>query len=238
VKERREVILLSGAAGGIGNSIAAVLSNRGYSVVGFDIAFTEKGDCAIIVEGDVTSPIDCDTAVRVASEHGDLIGLVNAAGMYSSALFEDTSISQAKELFEVNVWGAFNLMQAASGPLRSSDRGSVVNITSTSGELGIVGGSAYGLSKAALTALTRTVAVEWAPSVRVNAVAPSIVPTPMNALARARPGFEEAKIRTIPLGRMIEAVEVAKAVAFLISVDSSGTTGETLHVDGGVTISE
>ncbi|HEY1670699.1 MAG TPA: SDR family oxidoreductase [Trebonia sp.] len=121
--------------------------------------------------------------------------------------------------------------------LAASPCASVVVITSTSGHLGFRNSSAYAMSKIALTGLVRSLAVEWAGHpVRVSAVAPAIVPTAMNAEVRKQAGYLDKKLEGIPLGRVIEASEVAGAVAFLAGPRSSGITGATLNVDGGAIV--
>jgi NAD(P)-dependent dehydrogenase (short-subunit alcohol dehydrogenase family) len=116
--------------------------------------------------------------------------------------------------------------------------GAVVNLGSTAGQVAIPGSAAYSVSKAAILHLTRVLAVEWAPSgIRVNAVAPTIVPSAMTADVLGDPAYMAAKLATIPLGRIPGRGDVASAVTWLASPAAAVITGQTIFVDGGVTIS-
>ncbi|MBO0772401.1 MAG: SDR family oxidoreductase, partial [Actinobacteria bacterium] len=129
------------------------------------------------------------------------------------------------------------MCRAAVRLLRAAPAPAVVNLGSTAGAVAVAGSAAYGVSKAAIMHLTKILALEWAPAgIRVNAVAPSIVPTAMTEDVRQSNEYMTAKLATIPLGRMVTREEVAQAVAYLCSPAAAMTTGQTLFVDGGVTV--
>lgn len=233
----RPVALVSGSGGGIGRAVVATLERDGFHVAGLDLAGA-GGGASLEVSADITRYDECEAAVaRVLAQTLRLDALVNCAGTNLRAPLVEVDLDRARRLFDINVWGTVHLTRACYEALSRSPQASVVTITSINGELGIAGGSAYGMSKAALTALVRTLAVEWAPvPIRVNAVAPAIVPTAMNAEVREIPGYLERKLDGIPLRRLIEPEEVAEAVAFLAGPRSSAVTGDTIFVDGGAVV--
>jgi NAD(P)-dependent dehydrogenase (short-subunit alcohol dehydrogenase family) len=239
--DARPVALVTGSRGGIGKVIVSCLRRDGFIVVGIGRSAAGNAGAAgadTELEGDIRDPEACATAVAaIGAQYGRLDALVNCAGVNQWQPFDELEAAAARDVFDTNVWGTVNITRAASTLLQESGQGSVVMVTSTAGELGIAGSAAYGMTKAALGSLVRTLAVEWAPRpVRVNAVSATIVPTAMNEATRASGDYLEKKLSTIPLGRMIEPIEVAEAVAFLAGTRSSGVTGDTIHVDGGVTI--
>lgn len=231
------VALVSGSGGGIGTAVVQTLQRDGFLVAGLDLDGA-GGDAAVEVSADVTRYEECEAAVaQLLAKTSRIDALVNCAGTNLRAPLVDVDLDSARQLFDINVWGSVHLTRACYQALSRSPQASVVTITSINGELGIEGGSIYGMSKAALTAMVRTLAVEWAPvPIRVNAVAPAIVPSAMNAEVRGRPGYLARKLERIPLRRVIEPHEVAEAVAFLAGPRSSAITGDTIFVDGGAVI--
>lgn len=174
----------------------------------------------------------------VRRKFGHLDILVNNAGInpiYGSML--DVDLGVIHKIFDVNVFGALAWVRDAIDfeGLRFADGGTVVNVSSVSGQIPSSGIGVYGISKAALDHLTRTLAVELGPRVRVNAVAPAVVKT---QFARALyEGKEDEVTGHYPLGRLGAPEDVASAVAFLVSEDAAWMTGQIVTVDGGLLVS-
>jgi NAD(P)-dependent dehydrogenase (short-subunit alcohol dehydrogenase family) len=245
-----KVALVTGAGRGIGEAIAARLAADGAAVVMADIdqnsgrlaatRLGEQGQASVRpVVLDVRDRGSCRDAVRATVRaFGRLDILVNNAGVTLRLDAASTAEADWQRIMDVNLTGTFRMCQEALPHLAARGDGAVVNLGSTAGQVAIPGSAAYSVSKAAILHLTRVLAVEWATAgVRVNAVAPTIVPSDMTADVLADAGYLAAKLATIPLGRIPERGDVADAVAWLVSPAASMITGHTLFVDGGVTIS-
>jgi meso-butanediol dehydrogenase/(S,S)-butanediol dehydrogenase/diacetyl reductase len=227
-----KVALVSGGAGGIGGAVAARLEAEGATVVRLDLA---AGDG--LLAADVSEPEDCTRAVAaVVDAHGRLDVLVNAAGIGGFWPIAELPTSDFQRILAVNLTGAFLLSQAALPSLLAT-RGNIVNLASTAGLRATAFNAAYCASKGGLIMLTRSMAVELASSgVRVNAVCPSAVDTPMLRGLTLPEGAERLFARNAaPLGRVLEADEVATAVAYLASDEAAAVTGSTFVIDGGAT---
>ena len=178
---------------------------------------------------------------RVVAEamerHGRLDVLVNNAAIDHTGDVLETPIEEVRELFDVNVFGAMHMLQAAGRAMR--DRGgAIVNVTSRLASIGVPSMAMYGAAKGALLSLTRGAAVELAPQrIRVNAVAPGMTRTPLFEAWAAAEGAEvaDAAAAAIPQGRFATPEEVAAAIAFLASDEAAHITGASLPVDGGYT---
>ncbi|KQT54524.1 3-oxoacyl-ACP reductase [Aureimonas sp. Leaf454] len=240
-------VVVTGAGSGIGLSATRRLLAAGWHVVAADRdadALRRLGEERI--EGSerlVLHPLDVTDEGAIArlaelcSGHvAPLRALVNSAGIGANARFADTTTEMFRRIYEINVVGAFALSQALAPLLAASGGGSIVHIASVSGIMGNVGRSAYGASKGALVTLTKIMAVELAEqSIRVNAVAPGPIETPMVRefhTAQTRAEWD----RTVPMRRYGTPEEIAGAIAFLADPDqSSYVTGQILSVDGGFT---
>ncbi len=238
------VALVTGAARGIGAVIAATLAERGATVAQADVLPLDRWESGL--DGgahsrhlvDVRSEESCRALVaEVLDTHGQLDHLVNNAGIVRRGSAAETSPEEFTTVLDVNLTGTFRMAQAAYPALRST-AGSVVNIGSTNGHIAVLNTVAYCVSKAGVMHLARVLALEWAPDgIRVNAVGPTIVPTDMTADVRSDPAYMADKMASIPLGRMAESQDVADTVTYLLSPAAGMVTGQTVFVDGGVTIS-
>ena len=226
--------LVTGGASGIGRAVADALRADGAAVAVVDRA---AGDG--VIAADVTVSADVDAAlVRAAAELGgapDL--LVNSAGVYPIRPAVEMDPKEWDAVLAVNLRGAFLVSRAFAAGLAGAP-GAIVNVASMAAERGDAAEPAagYAASKAGLLGLTRQLAVEWAPAIRVNAVSPGVIDTPMLRLMDD-PESGAAYLRErVPLRRLGRADEVARAIVFLLSDDASYITGVAFPVDGGVTV--
>ncbi len=233
--------VVSGGSGGIGSAIARGLAAQGATVVVVDAdarAETVAAECGgSAVVADLTDE-DAPQFVldRVLDATGRLDVLVNAAGIQVRTTALDITPGDWDRLLAVNLTAAYRLIQAAAKPLAAA-QGSVVNIASLSADRAVPGIVPYGATKAALVQLTKGLAVELGPlGVRVNAVAPGYVTTPMTAAVLDQSEFRERVLARIPLGRLADGEAIADVVAFLVSDAARYVTGVVIPVDGGYSI--
>jgi 3-oxoacyl-[acyl-carrier protein] reductase len=248
VTEQRTAIV-TGAARGIGAATAQRLAADGYAVAVLDldsaatgetVATIEKsGGRALGVEVDVTDPESVEAAVvRVATELGDPLVLVNNAGITRDNLLFKMTEDDWDSVIAVHLRGAFLMSRAAQRYMTEARWGRIVNISSTSA-LGNRGQANYSAAKAGIQGFTKTLAIELGRfGVTVNAVAPGFIVTDMTAAVAARLGvsFEDmqaAEAKIIPVGRVGEPADIAHTVSFLVSEGASFVSGQVIYVAGG-----
>jgi meso-butanediol dehydrogenase/(S,S)-butanediol dehydrogenase/diacetyl reductase len=226
------VAVVTGGASGIGEATVALLREGGTEVHVVDRAGEPPRDVTDRQALDVL-------AAEIDAQHGRLDILVNAAGILTAnAPVDDLDADDFRRNFEVNLLGVFQAAQAFA-PLLKSAQGSVVNVASQAALVSLPQQAAYTAAKGAVAALTRSLAIDWAGhGVRVNAVAPGFTRTPMTEAFFENVVFTAAATKRIPLGRILEAHEVARAIVFLASPEAAAVTGVVLPVDGGWTAGE
>jgi 3-oxoacyl-[acyl-carrier protein] reductase len=243
---KQKVAVVTGSARGIGRAIALALARRGADIVVSDVDLPGAEATAREIEtlGPRSLAVACNVArrdevdalmTRALTGLGRLDILINNAGITRDGLAVRLTEEQWDLVLDVNLKGTFFGCAAAAKVMMKARAGTIVNIASITGLIGNVGQANYSASKAGVIALTRTLAKELASrGIRVNAVAPGFIETEMTRELpeKARAAFLEY----VPMARGGTAEEVAQAVCFLASPDSSYITGECLVVDGGLTI--
>lgn len=240
----KPVAVVTGAGNGIGAATVALLHKQGWRAAvadvreldGSELAETDLSDDLFYRQIDVSDPTQVGGfIVAAAANFGRLDALVNNAGMTAFGSIEQLSPADWRRVLDVNLNAAFYCSQAAIPYLKQQPSSSIVNVVSVAARRGAVGRSVYGVSKAALEALTRGTAMELArDGVRVNAIGPGYVRTRFvsAAIDQGRLAADEIEA-AIPMGRLAEPSEIAAVIAFLVSPVASYITGQTLFVDGG-----
>jgi NAD(P)-dependent dehydrogenase (short-subunit alcohol dehydrogenase family) len=251
-KLANKVALVTGAASGIGAESARRLSAQGATVVLSDIdlagakavaaELVDAGGTAAALQHDVTQPGEWETAVATAVDtFGGLDILVNNAGISGgNDDLMSLDLESWRSVLAINLDGVFLGLRYAGAAMEKRGGGSVINVSSILGKVGFAGAAPYCASKGGVTLLTKTAAIEWAPlHIRVNSVHPGFVDTPLvdQALNDREDGEEMRALITAahPIGRLGQTTEVADAIVFLASDESSFMTGSELVIDGGYT---
>jgi NAD(P)-dependent dehydrogenase (short-subunit alcohol dehydrogenase family) len=239
------VAIVTGAARGIGRVVALTLAERGYRVAANDLAEPEAtlrelrdaGATALPLPGDVSDEEAVRGMVRtVVDGFGRVDVLVNNAGISHIAPAEETSPEDWRRVLDVNLTGPFLTCREFGKAMLEQGSGSIVNVASVAGLLGIADRAAYNASKHGLVGLTRTLAAEWGGrGVRANAVCPGWVKTEMDDEDQAGGGYTDADIQgRTPMARFARPEDIARAAAFLADPHQSGyVNGHALSVDGG-----
>ena len=239
------VAVVTGAARGIGRRICSELADRGYRVAANDLTAPDAtiqeiqsvGTDALALPGDVS---DEETERGMVKSVMELFGrvdvLVNNAGISTIVPAEETSLADWNRTLAVNLTGPFLMCRGFGRAMLEAGSGSIVNVSSVAGLLGVGDRAAYNASKHGLVGLTRTLAAEWGGrGVRANAVCPGWVKTEMDDEDQAGGGYTDSDIvGRVPMARFATPEDVARAVAFLADPEWSGfVNGHTLAVDGG-----
>ena len=235
--------IVTGAAGAMGEQEARMFAERGANVVLTDVRADEGtaiaddiGKSAVFVPHDVSSESGWNTVIETAlSAFGSVNVLVNNAAISKAIKLIDTDVDTFDLFYRINQLGVYLGMKSVVEPMKAAGGGSIINISSVAGLRGASTLFAYSASKWAVRGMTQSAALELARyKIRVNAVFPGVIDTPMNA--PNPPGMNDVLVKTTPLRRMGESREVAEAVLFLASPEASFATGAELAIDGGMSI--
>jgi 2-deoxy-D-gluconate 3-dehydrogenase len=237
------IAVITGAASGIGYTVAQHLAERGARIVGVDVNDSVRelpaqlaGTGHLGIVKDLTAP---DAATETIAETVARVGtphiLVNSAGLALLDPAVDVPTDRWQLTLDVNLSGTFYMAQAAAREMLKAGYGRIVNLASQAAVVGLDQHAAYSASKAGIIGLTHVLSREWARNgVTVNAVSPTVVETPLGKAAWAGEKGEKAKSE-IPVGRFAQPVEVAALVAFLAGADAAMITGSNYLIDGGFT---
>jgi NAD(P)-dependent dehydrogenase (short-subunit alcohol dehydrogenase family) len=235
-------LLVTGGDSGIGLAFvrAAVADGAALRVIVREDSQSLDGivDSDARFAADLADPASTTAAVAAAieSQGGTLDGLVSCAGVFLHEAALETSADDWNAVLDVNLRGAFLVARDAALAMRPTGRGAIVMVSSQIGEIGHPAAAAYAASKAGINGLVRSMALELASAgIRVNAVGPGPVETPMTAEALADPKRAGELVEQVPLGRLGQPEEIAAVIRFLLSDDASFITGQVVMADGGVT---
>jgi NAD(P)-dependent dehydrogenase (short-subunit alcohol dehydrogenase family) len=232
-------ILITGAASGMGMAIARLFADEGARLALLDR--NEAGVTALAGELGV-SGFACDVASRaevnaVVAQAGDALGgidgVINAAGILITKLFDELDPESWDRMLAVNLTGPYNIVHAAMPLLRAAESATIVNIASVSALMPMAGTGGYAASKAGLAMLTKCLAFDLGPKIRANTVCPGVIKTEMTRYLWENPEHAQRATDRVALKRLGVADDVARAALFFSTEDSGFTTGAELPVDGG-----
>lgn len=235
-----KVVIVTGASSGIGEGVAKKFLEEGAFLVGCGIEkeMQIQSEKAIYVQADLTNPVQANHVVEKAVEKfGGVNHLVCCAGVTFVGSLESTEYDSFMRELSINMGGVFNMCKAAIAELKNQEDATIVNVGSDLGVRPIPERIGYCPSKAGVIMLTKCIALEYAPAVRVNAILPGLVRTPMIeqrfAEAEDPKALEEGYASLYPLHKMGKVEDMANAIAFLSSKESGFITGEIMNVCGG-----
>lgn len=240
----KKVVFVTGGSGGIGSAICKEFAENGYPVaVGYNSNnesaknlardINADGGLAIAVKCDVSDSISVSSAIaEIEDKLGNVEILVNNAGVSNIGLFTDLSVEKIQDILNINLVGAMVCSKRVLPQMIKNKQGKIINITSVWGEVGASCEVVYSASKAGLIGFTKSLAKEVAPSgINVNAVSAGMIDTKMNSELTQQD--INNIVDEIPISRIGEPFDIAKAVVFLASDNSNYITGQVLRVDGG-----
>jgi NAD(P)-dependent dehydrogenase (short-subunit alcohol dehydrogenase family) len=234
-----KTVVITGAAGGMGSAAAELFKSKGFKVLGTDRSTNAKVD--YFVEGDVADEKTWQQIIEVIDKNQlEVVSLINIAGRNYFDLITDAKKSEWLNMFEVNVVAMVLGIKHLTPHLRRSSDATVVNMSSISAQIGTTGYAAYVATKGAVDSLTKALALELAPAIRVNAVAPGWIETPFTVeglnLSKDPVAYRKEVERMHALNRVGTADEIAKVIYFLATKDSAFLTGSIVVADGGYLI--
>ena len=253
-----QVAIITGASRGIGRAIAEAYAAEGATLCLMATDTTRLDEVKdslglpaeqiMTVGVNVTDREACFRAVdAVLARFGRVDVLVNNAGIYRSKSFLDYSAQDFQDMLDVNLFGVLHFMQACLPGMQNRKHGRIINMASTAGKWGSRNQSAYNVSKHAVVGITRCVALEASPyAVTVNAICPGFIQTDMVEALKTQVAqttgvspedMVKAALTRVPLGRVLNPSEIAGLAVYLGSAESSGMTGQSIHVDGGMVLS-
>lgn len=244
----RPVALVTGSGGALGSEMCKQFLDDGYDVVVSDLredaaqevakALDPKGEHVFTVSIDVGSTESVDAGIaKIIERFGRLDVLVNNAGNFRQGLTHTYSDEDWRFITNVHLDGAFRCCRAAYPHLKKSPYPTIISIASVAARIGLPGRLSYSVSKAGLEALTRVLAVEWAPdNIRVVAIAPGFTKTQNRIFVDGKEVTYDSFAQAVPMKRMGRPEEQASVVVFLASQKASYINGQTIVVDGGATI--
>ena len=234
-----ETVVITGAAGGMGSAVAALFRSKGYQVLGTDCQEIAGVDFQVV--GDVADEVTWGKISTVIEQNDlEVVSLINIAGRNYFNLVDDAIKSEWLNMFEVNVVAMVIGIKHLVPYLRKAKAASIVNMSSISAQIGTSGYSAYVATKGAVDSLTKALALELAPQIRINAVAPGWIETPFTVAGlnlTPDPVAHRKKAEQMhALNRVVTPEEIAKVIYFLASSESSFLTGSIVVADGGYLI--
>ena len=246
-KLKGRVAMITGAGSGIGRATALLFASEGarLALVGRRREVLEgvvkevrmRGGEALVAAGDIAIEEEASRIVyESVGRFGPIHILVNNAGIYAQGTVLTTGIDDWDDMMNVNLRGVFALTKRIVPEMESAGGGSIINVSSTVGDRPVANALAYATSKAALNMFTQCCAVDLAPSrIRVNAVSPAIVDTPIHP-AEDRESWAREMGALHPLGRVGKPEEIARAILYLAGEDAEWITGTNLVIDGGISL--
>ncbi|MGG1662011.1 SDR family NAD(P)-dependent oxidoreductase [Brevibacillus sp. NRS-1366] len=244
--EKRRTAIVTGGASGLGLAVVNRFIEKGYAVTIVDVAeekgsqivhqLREQGAEAHFITGNVTDQEQArDMAKRAAEAMGSIHILVNAAGIIRRTPATEVKDTELMAVLQVNLHGSVFMCQAVQPYMEQAGEGAIVNFSSMLAHYGSENLLSYAASKGGIVQVTKSLAVSWAKyGIRVNAVSPGYIETPLSSGATQNPKFRERILSRTPQGRYGKPEEVAAVIDFLTSSEASFVTGVVLPIDGGL----